>query len=258
MILKTYIIRTLKDPLNLIMLILFPIAMISVMTFAANANVEGYDHITNGFNRFATGNLTFNVVFFQFFCGMIVTDYLYLDFRSDMRWRLMATPKPFNRFLFSAIASSTFVSILNGAIILAFGRFALSAHLHNLLITGATLIILAVFLTMLGVLCFMFFPKKGTTTAVIMAFAFAQMLPIQFGMLRIEPDVIGAASFMPVVAGVRAMQHSGVMMAEFSDGEFIGMLDADMQMALIHLGILAGFMVVTAIVVAIMGRRRPI
>jgi len=258
MILKTYIIRTLKDPINLVMLILFPIVLISVMTFTANANVEGYNHIINGFNRFATSNVTFNAIFFQFFCGMIVTDTLYLEFRSDMRWRLMAVPKPFSRFIMSAIASSIFVSILNGAAILIFGRFVLNAHLHNLVITSVTLITAAVFLTLLGVLLFMIIPKKGTTTAIMFAFAFGQMLPLQFGMFNFEADAIGVGSFLPVMAGVRAMEHSGVMMAGFADGNFVGMIDTDMRMALIHLGILAGYMIVTGIAVIIVGRRRPI
>jgi len=257
MILKTYIIRTLKDPINLVMLILFPIAMVSVMTFAANASVEGYHHIFNGFNLFATGNTSFNAVFFQFFCGLIVTDTLYLEFRSDMRWRLMATPNHFSKFIISAIISSILVSILNGAVILGFGRFVLNAHLHNIFITSATLIIMSIFVTLIGVLCFMIFPKKATTTAIMFVFAFAQMLPLQFGMLSIESGTVTPVSFLPVIAANNALVHSGQALSTFVEGNRV-MLDTDIRTSLIHLAILLGYTLITGIAVAFVGRRRPI
>jgi len=247
----------LKDPMNLLMLILFPIGMVAIMTLVANNNVEGYDHIVNGFNRFATGNLTFNAVFFQFFCGLLVTDILYLEFRTDMRWRLMAAPKPFSRFVISAIIASIFVSIVNGIVVLAFGRFVFDAHLHNLLITSATLLTMGTFVTLVGVLCFMIFPKKGTTTAVMMAFAFAQMLPLQFGMISMERGTIGISNFIPVMTGVNAMQYSGQLLFDFVDGMPVH-LETDMRMALIHLGILAGYTLILGIAVAIIGRKRKI
>jgi len=245
----------LKDPMNFIMLILFPIVMISVTTLSGN--VEGTDHIRNGFDLFATSQTTFNALFFQFFCAMIVTDLLYLEFRSDMRWRIMATPIPFSRFVRAGIIASIIVSIINGALVFSFGRFVLNAHLHNLFISSITLLTLAMFLTFLGVLLFMLIPNKSTTTAIIMVFAFAQLLPVQFNMISIELGSVGIASFLPVVAANNAMMYSGIMISEVIEGTRIWH-DTDMIMSLTHLGILAGYMLVAGAAVAFLGRKRPI
>ena len=261
MILKHYLLRTLKEPVNFIMLILFPSVMIAITTFAFTGNMDSAFYMFDGYNRSATTNLTFNGVFFMFFSGMIVTDYLYLEFRSDMRWRLMATPVRFGKFVSAAIVASMIVAVLNTVIVFAFGIFVLNAHWHNPVITIAVLLLTGVFVTMLGVLLFLLIPKKSTTTAIIMAFAFAQIIILNFNMLPIAADSVGVASFLPVVAGVRAMEHSGIMMIELvgetlADG-FVR-LDSDMRMSLIHLGILAGFAVVTTVAVAIVGRKRKI
>ncbi|MCL2286891.1 MAG: hypothetical protein FWC32_11085 [Firmicutes bacterium] len=260
MILKHYILRSFKDPMNLVMCILFPIIMIAIMTVAANAAADGLN-IINGFNTSATNNTTFNALFFMFFSCMIVTDYLYVEFRSDLRWRLMATPVPFNKFIFSAIGASMIVTILNTTTVLLFGRFVLNAYLHNIFMTISVLLTMGILITLFGVLCFMLIPKKSTTTAVIMVFAFAQLLPIQFNMLSFERGVINASSFIPVVAAAQAVIYSGTMMIEFVGQGFadgIIRLEPDMRMALTHLGILVGYMVIAAIAVAILGRKRKI
>jgi len=251
--------RTLKDPLNFIMLIAFPLAMVSIMVAAFNAELPAsVEYLLGGFNPSATGNLTFNAIFFLFFSGMIVTDYLYAEFRSDMRWRLMATPKRFSSFVSAAIIASMIVTLINAVIVLTFGRFVLNAHLHNIFITGATVFVMAIFVTLFGVLIFLLVPKKSTCTAVMMAFAFIQMLPIQFGILDIERGVIGIANFVPVVAAVQALQYSGTKVLNFEDGAVVGLFEPDMNRALIHLGIVVGYTVVLGIAVAVLGKVRKI
>ena len=257
MILKHYIMRSLKDPLNLIMCIIFPSVMITIFTVAGNNSFEDGAHIINGFNSIATGNTTFNAIFFMFFSGMIVTDYLYSEFRTDLRWRLMATPVRFGKFVTCAIAASMIVTIVNTVVVLAFGKFALDAYLHNLFITGAVLLTMGIFVTLFGVLCFMLIPKKGTTTAIIMAFAFLQLLPLQFNILNVTRGVIGIANFLPVGAASGAMMYSGNMWVRFESG-VANVYSADMTRALIHLGILVGYTVIVAIAVAIVGRTRKI
>ena len=258
MILKHYILRTLKEPINFIMLILFPAVMITIMTVAANNNFVGDAHIINDFNSIATGNTTFNAIFFMFFSGMIVTDYLYLEFRTDMRWRLMASPIPFSKFVASAVGASMIVSVVNTVIVLAFGRFVLDAYLHNIFMTSAVLLTMGIFVTLIGVLCFMLIPKKGTTTAVMMAFAFLQLLPINFNMISTERGILGAANFVPIMAAGQAMFYSGNMWVRFESGVLAHVYDADMGRALIHLGILVGYTVIVAVAVAIVGRTRKI
>ena len=260
MILAHYVLRSVKDRLNFLMCIAFPSVMITIMTMAGNANADGLN-IIDGYNLSATNNATFNAIFFMFFSAMIVTDYLYTEFRSDLRWRLMAAPVRFRKFIISAIGASMIVTAINTTIVMLFGRFALNAYLHNIFVTSATLVLLAVFVTFIGVLCFMLVPKKSTSNAILMAFAFAQMLPLQFGMLSIERGVIGVASFIPVMAAVQAVTYAGTMMLDFLGTGFadgVVRVDADMTMALTHLGIVAGYAALAAIAVAIAGRTRKI
>jgi len=265
MILKHYLMRTIKDPINLLMLILFPVAMITIFTATGRTDIDEAFRLTDqGFCIIATGNTFFNMMFFQYFGGMIVTDYLYNEFKTDMRWRLMATPKPFSKFVISAIMASLIISAVNGAIVLAYARFVLNAQLYNLPMIIGTLALMATFVTLFGVLCFLVIPKKGTTTAVIMSFAFAQMLILNFGLLP-NPgiDAVGISSFFPVVAAVRAIDHVNYTIAEFTNPDlgFIGgwtVADNNMTMALTHLGILAGLTIVTGIAVLILGKVRKI
>ena len=260
MILAHYVLRTIKDRMNFIMGIAFPSVMILIMTMAANANTNGLN-IIDGFNISATTNTTFNAIFFMFFGGMWVTDFLYLEFRSDLRWRLMAAPVPFRKFVLGAIGASMIITAMNTVVVLLFGRFILDAYLHNIFVTSATLILLAVFVTMFGVLCFLLIPKKSTTTAILLASAFVQLLPLQFGMISLDRGVISAGSFLPVGAAIQAVVHAGTMMLEFlgtglADG--VVRLEADMTTAFIHLGILAGYTALAAIAVAVVGRTRKI
>jgi len=263
MILKNYLLRTVKDPLNFGMLIVFPIVMITIFITTSRADIPAELRLIGGYCTVATNMLFFNALFFQYFCGLIVTDFLYLDFRSDMRWRLMASPQPFRKFIFSAIIASIIVSMVNGAIVLTFGRFVFDAYI-NVPMMVTVLLGMGIFTTLLGVLFFLIFPKKGTTTAAVMIFAFAQMLALNFNMISI-PGVgeVGVAFLLPLVAAVRVLEYTGGMVIQFNDPDlgWLGgftRLDTDFSMALVPLGFLAGLVVAVLIAVIIVGRKRRI
>jgi len=267
MIFRNYFMRVVKDPLNFGMLIAFPLVMITVFITATTTGDNGVPFYLRAFNEtyclVATGNLLFNAMFFQYFAGMIVTDFLYLDFRSDMRWRLMASPKKFTSFIFSAIMASIAVAALNGVVVVAFTRLVFNAY-FPILMTIVAISGMAIFVTLFGVLCFLLIPNKGTTTATIMVFAFAQMLAFNFNLLPFpEINSIGVASFLPIVAAVRSIDHFGNMMFEFNNPDIgwvggITMLESYNSTAFIHLGILGGLVAVTLIAVLIVGRKRKI
>jgi len=263
MILKHYLLRTAKDPLNFVMLILFPFVMLAIFITTSVQGVPFELRDVNGFCLQASGMLAFNVLFFQYFGGMLVTDFLYAEFRTDMRWRLMATPKSINTFILSAIGASMIIGAINGAIVLIAARFIFNAY-FNIPFTIIALAGMSIFVTLFGVLCFMFFPKKGTTTAVIMVFAFAQMLALNFNLIPMAPfGEIGAASFLPLIAASNAINYTSGMWAQSIDPDlgFAGgftLLGTDMNMALIHLGILGGLIVVALVAVLVVGRVRKI
>jgi len=266
MIFKNYFLRTVKDPLNFGMLIAFPLVMITIFITTTTGQVDAvYRTFNNGYCLVATGNLMFNALFFQYFAGMIVTDYLYHDFRGDMRWRLMASPKKFGTFVISAILASMAVAALNGVVVITFTRLVFNAY-FPIAMTIVALSGMSIFVTLFGVLCFLLIPNKGTTTAVIMVFAFAQMLIFNFGLIPFpEINSIGAASFFPIIAAARAIDHFGdiSMQFQFTNPDIgweggITMLEAYNSTAFTHLGILGGLIVVTLLAVLIVGRKRKI
>lgn len=289
MILKHYLVRTAKDPLNFGMLIAFPFVMLAIFISTSTQGVPFELRQLNGFCIQASGMLAFNVLFFQYFGGMLVTDYLYSELRTDMRWRLMATPKPLNNYIFSAIGASIVIGAINGAIVLIAARFIFDAY-FNIPVTIIALVGMSIFVTLFGVLCFLIFPKKGTTTAVIMVFAFAQMLALNFGMIDMPAfGEIGLASFLPLGAASAAMNYSsGMWVSLFTPETYIENAIAtygveyaatlaervqsigslwelgftqfgiDMTRAYTHLAILGGLIVVTLVVVLIVGKVRKI
>jgi hypothetical protein len=257
LILKNYLIRAYRDKTTWIMMLIFPCVLIAIMTFVANTNAEGDFHIINGYNLFATETLVINVLLFQFLSGLYLTDFMYADFRSDMRWRLLAAPASLGKYVFNACIVNIIVAVVNSSVVLAFGYFVLNAHLGNLLMVAAALFTVALFITFLGMLLFMLIPKKSTTTALFFVIAFGQMLPLQFGIITLERGVLNIGNFIPLVAAFNAINYSSEMVVTFMGG-VITPLDTDMTAALIHLGILAGYALIAALAVIIVGRKKPI
>jgi len=257
------------------------------MTFTMTSNVEDSFRLIDGFCIFGTGQTLSMAVFFMFFSGMIVTDTLYLEFRSDMRWRLMASPQPFKKFVTAAILSSIIVSVFNSVVVLAFGALVLNAT-FDLIMVAVVFITMGIFATLFGVLCFLLFPKKGTTTAVMMAFAFVQLLALNFGMMPMPAfGEIGIASFLPLVAGIIPLEVTNGMSFStlpfdldiytmeqvyeqvaananwhllYTEDGFVvrDMLGTSPRMAWLHYGILAGYTALVGIAVAVLGRKRSI
>ncbi|MCL1787432.1 MAG: ABC transporter permease [Defluviitaleaceae bacterium] len=257
LILKNYLLRAYRDKTTIIMMLIFPCVLIAIMTFVANSNAEGTYHIIEGYNRFATSNLLMNVLLFQFLSGLYLTDFMYADFRSDMRWRLLAAPASLGKYVFNACIANVIIALVNSAVILVFGYFVLDAHLSNFIMVAAPLFTFALFLTLLGMLLFMLIPKKSTTTALFFALAFGQILPFQFGLLTITGGTLGFGNFLPIVAALNAIEYASNIRFGFADGSFYT-ASADMRGALIHLGILAGYTLIAALAVIIVGRKKPI
>ena len=257
LILKNYLLRAYRDKTTIIMMLIFPCVLIAIMTFVSNANAVGYDHIINGYNVFATFNMVMNALLFQFLSGTYLTDFMYEDFRSDRRWRLLAAPVSLGKYVFIACIANVIIALANSAVILTFGYFVLDAHLSNLIMVVASLFTFSLFLTLLGMLLFMLIPKKSTTTALFFALAFGQILPFQFGIISTTRGVLGVGNFLPIIAASNAIEYASQMRFGFADGAYY-LLDADMGGALVHLAILAGYAVITGLAVMIIGRKRPI
>jgi len=117
---------------------------------------------------------------------------------------------------------------------------------------------------LVGVLFFLIFPKKGTTTAAIMIFAFAQMVILNFNMIPLPQfGEMAPASFFPIVAGTNAISNAGDKLFRFVDPDLaweggIELLGTDMSSAYAHVGILAGLTIAVLIAVIIVGRKRKI
>jgi len=251
MVFKHYLIRICKEPIGLVCLILLPVAIASLFSFINNANIEDYRHIVNGHNMSATLQTMMNMVMFQFFCAGVVVDFMYTDLRSDMRWRLLASPQPLRKFIFANIYASIIFSIISGLIILAVGMIVFNVYLGTIWVTLTTLVVLAVSLTLFGTLLFLLIPNKRTAEAITFALAFGQTLPLNF----ISFDNT-ALRFIFERSTPYAFAFNAIIYSGTAREWFINPVYMDMGRAMMNLGLLVAFGVIVGIAVLIVSRKR--
>jgi len=251
MIFKHYLIRICKEPIGLVCLILLPVAIASLFSFINNTAIEGYRHIVNGFNMSATFQTMSMMVMFQFFCAGIVVDFMYTDLRSDMRWRLLASPQPLRKFIFANIYASIIFSIFSGLIIIVVGMLAFNVYLSTIWVTLTTLVVLAVSLTLLGTLLFLLIPNKRTAEAITFVLAFGQTLPLNF--LPLENNAI---RFIFERCTPFAFAFNAILYSGDTRTWLINPIYMDMGRSMMNLGFLVAFGVIIGIAVLIVSRKR--
>lgn len=251
MIFKHYLLRNMKHPLNIGAFIFLPL-IISVINIMIIADIPD-DALIGGVNIVSTQILFMVIIMFQLFAPSLVYDMFWIDFRSDLRWRLLGTPVSINKFLFSLGASSIVVALLASTILIVFGVIVFDMYLFNIGVTIAVMFILAVFSTFLGMLIAIFSKSKGAAEGICHIFVWPQVAPVM--MLGISHPIV--TRFTPYALAINAIQYSS---ETFADGmQDINMaFDAgyDMNTVFINIGVLAALTVVTGIVVVVMGKRR--
>jgi len=249
----------------LLVYILLPTGLLALNMIVNNANVEGTEHIYNGFDMIASVVVMNLLVMFQIFSSSTIIDYLHSDINGERRWRLLAAPATLGSYIFAATVAAILFSMISGAILLLVGYFVFNAYMFNLLIVIGIMFILSLMAQIFGMFLFMFFKKKSTTEAIILVSGFAMTIAAGgfLGEINFGVQVVTTffQEYTPFALGFRAILHTGnfpVSENFFSGFYNFGMSQNNLTYALRNLCILTAITAVMGVIVAVIARRRPL
>jgi len=241
---RHYVKRAFIDPLGLAIFLLIPTAMILLQNFIINANIEGDDHIINGYNAVITESTIAVMIIFLLMGGMYIIDYIFTDFRGANRWRLIAAPATLSTYFFGALIASVAFSVVSSMAVLGVSYLVFDMYFGNWHVMLALVLLLAIFSQLLGILMSLLIKKKKTAesafSAVIMLSAI--MAGGFMGINLNMPDAIRDNT--PLLRALRVATYSG--------------LHDNMSGAMFNFGILAAMTAVLAVAVFIIGRKKPL
>lgn len=253
LIFKHYLFRSLKEPLGIGIVTVLPTVLIVVMTMAlTNTLGDGAVYMVGGFNMVSSSLAPLFLVMFQLFGGNILLDYIHPDFRGDRRWRMFSMPVTTNDYVFGALSACFLYCVIQGAIVIGISAIFLNTYWGNPWVLIATLFACAGLAQLIWMLLFLLFPKKGTVEVIGQCVIWAMTF---------------ASGFITTVSGGNASQASSpVLQFLYSYGTPVslarnaitnsGFIGDNMSDALLSLGILYVLLIVLAVIVALVGKRK--
>jgi len=186
------------------------------------------------------------MVSFQFFSGELVFYRIYEDMRGTMSNRLFMTPITVRTFIGGVAAASWVFNIVQAALIFAIPALIFGANWGNPLVFIGVLLMISVISQLIGALISLVVPKFGVAKGIHAGLCFLMMglsggLPIPIGTNDVMIFIMQYGT--PLGLGFQAIINSGYVMD-------------DMPQAMLNMGILACIMVVLAVIVAILAKRR--
>ena len=252
-----YLYRTIKHPVNLAVYLLLPAVIIALNVMIFDGQMEGTDHIVNGFNLAATAPVIQIMVMFQLFGTSLVYDHLYADFRSDRRWRLLAAPKSLGSYLRANLCAAVIVSMVSGTVLMLAGRFIFNAYLFNVPVLFATMFALTALAMGVGLIIFLVTEKKSAAEGLAHAFVWPQFIPIMMGLAAEGPMHFIFQRATPAALGMNAIAFSSGFDVDLAGtGVGTAITDYDMTRSLTYLGILFAIAAVVWVVAMVMGKHK--
>jgi len=249
LIFRHYFTRALRDPLNIIVFLCLPLALVALNMLGLIGMFElAGESETSASDIAATATVLAAVfmVAFQFFSGELLLYSAYELKEGPMRWRLFASPAPPRMFLAGASAASWVFNLVQGFLI--FGGIALLFDIYwgNPLILVSVFLLVSIMSQLIAALIFQLAPKRKTASIIINVICFGMMFFSGFLFVPLGNSAI--ATFLtsygtPLSLAWRAIVYAGPV------------LD-DMSQAVFNLGVLAAITLVLAALVLILGRRR--
>jgi len=247
---KHYFRRIFTNRINLLVLMLMPVGIL-VLNNLALQMVDGEEllGVVNDFSMDATALGIIITVMFAFFNTSLAYDFPFDDFKGPRRWRLLAAPVSLGKYIASNAVVSIVFSMLSSTLLMAVSVIAFNAYVPSLPHIGlvfAVIFVFTIFAQVFGLLLFLIFPKKSQAEAAVMG--------IVFGLFILAGQFIIAVPSLGTVGNFifqRAMPNALAVNALFN------LVVGDIDTTLKYLGFIGIYTVVTAIVVAIVSRRRP-
>ena len=271
MIVAHYMKRMFRDPKEIALLLAIPIGLILINSLIAGGDFEAETGLyLAGYSILPSFMAPAFFLSFQFFNGFFMFIFLYKDFRSGMRWRLLAAPQPTWTFIFPAFVANWLVSIILGVVYIVVTAVFMNVYWGNLFILAAVLVIISLMATVVACLIFLFTRKASQANAVGYIVSFGLMIlsgfmiPLQmFGDNAVIRFLLNHGT--PLSLGQVAIISSGALDTIFDGTDiFIGLpgfgigADGGMDRAFINIGILVAITLVLGLIAGITARRRKI
>ncbi|MCL2571413.1 MAG: ABC transporter permease [Defluviitaleaceae bacterium] len=247
MVIRHYFKRIFTQPINLLVLLALPVGILILNLSILNAVpppdtpsiFENPASIDAGFVSMII------IIMFAFFGASVVYDYLFEDIRGERRWRLLAAPQTVGKYVFANVLGSTVFSLVSSVLIYGVGILMYDAYVPNLWVVAGTIFLFTVFAQLLGMFLLLVCPKKGTAEAALQGIVWSLTILTgnMFGGLNLGR--VGNFIFQRATPNALAMDT------------FIRYITDDMVLVRNNMLALGGYIVVMAIVVAIVARRRP-
>ena len=244
---KHYFKRIAFHPINLLVFILLPVG-ISVINNSVLLNViidAGVEGFVDMGEQYAIVTAII-MIMFAFFGLSLIYDLLYDDFKSARRWRLLVAPKSLGTFIYSNAVASTIVSLISSALIFVANVLIYGANVPNLWALAVVIFVFTLFVQLTGMLIFLLIPKKGTAEAATHAIVWSTTILMgnMFGSIN-----LGAAlNFVFQRATPNALATNAL---------FNLIVENNISQAMTYTGFIGIYVVVMAVIVTLIARRRP-
>ena len=264
LILTHYLKRSFADAKELVLILAIPLGLIIFMILIGG-EVQGI--YLNGYHVLGSHAAPAMLLSFQFFNSAFMFLYLYADFRSDRRWRLLASPCPVRTFVFPAFIANWILSVGIGIAIIIIAALFMNIYWSNIFVLLTVLALVSLIATFTAVLIFLFTKRITQANAVGYIIAFGLMIlsgfMVPLGLFGDNIIVRFLTNYgTPLSLGTAAVISSGSLYGIFPEDiniVFAGVgIGGGMQRALINIGILAAMALILGLFTAIVARRRKI
>ncbi|TCK92757.1 hypothetical protein EDC19_1912 [Natranaerovirga hydrolytica] len=241
---KYYFKRVTRDPFGILIYTVVPVILIAVIGAINSQNVQE-EIFVNGYNMVMTYVGISMLLLFLLNGGILLLNYLDIDFGKAMKWRLKTTPCPTHIMVFAATIVCSIFIFIQGVLVISVTGIFMDAYWGNLMVTLGVVLLISVFSMLLNII--LFFTVKKLSLAETLSWVITWMMAALGGMMFSLPE----NSFFelmrnygtPFALGQRSILASGFIESSHTD-VWIGILG------------LVGINILFSMIVMILGRRK--
>jgi len=247
-IFKHYVKRSLSNLVDMALVLGIPLGFILLQGSITSDLIDGYNlgASINGINM---------ILGFQFFGTWLVFQFLFQDLKSDMRFRLGASPWSITKFVAPAVTAGWIYSIVAGLIVIGVASLIFPMYWGNLLVFAIVFLLTSIIGSLICILLFFFAKDLSTASTLhyVICFGFMGLSMLWFNIPFEDGIILTIASYSnPLTIGTRAMLHTWSYAGELG---FLR-LENSMGQAFFNIIILAAVSFVLVVIAVVTGRRR--
>lgn len=230
--------RMLRGYLAHVILILLPLALITILGLVAGDAVDSHTNIP-----FMDMISITQVFAFQFFGGSYTLEFMRSDLIESTKWRMYSLPYSPHEHAFSIIISTSLFNMLQGLVMVVFTHFVYNVNWGNIGIVMITLLALSILSQLVYLNCVLGIKNHKT----------AERAGIAFGLISIT---LGGVWFTIPDIGILNFITSYVNPFSLGEGAIYAVILGNMGDALLYIGILLVEAVIMAAIAIYIGRRK--